>query len=431
MRSSLPKVLHRLAGLPLVGHVLSSGRALGVSRTVVVIGPAMDEVAAEVAPATTVVQKERLGTAHALLQARKALEGFTGTVLVLYGDTPLISVPTLEALVRERAAPDNPALVALGFDADDPTGYGRHVVGDNGCLADIIEHRDATPAQRAIRRCNSGVMAFDGAVLFDILDRIGNDNVRGEYYLTDAVRIANAMGRICRAVEGPEEEFLGVNSRVELARAETLFQDRMRRKALEDGATLVAPETVFFSWDTCLGRDVTVHPFVTFGPGVCVEDNATIRSFCHLEGARIAAGAEIGPYARLRPGAEIGPNARVGNFVEIKKSTLEEGAKVNHLSYIGDARVGAGANIGAGTITCNYDGFGKYHTDIGRGTFVGSNSALVAPVRIGDGAMIGAGSTITRDVPGGALALTRASQETLDGWATGFRERRSGNGPRR
>lgn len=423
MCSAQPKVLHSLAGRSLVGHVLAVAGSVSPERTVVVIGPGMDAVAKAVSPHPTATQSERLGTAHAVMQAREAFEGFEGTILVLYGDTPLVTPETLARLVEARHGADDPAVVVLGFEARDPTGYGRLLQTDDECLEAIVEHKDATEAQRAVCLCNSGVMALDGSVAFDFLEKIGSDNAKGEFYLTDIVDIARAHGRVCRAIVGDESEFLGINSRSELARAEAIVQDCLRTRAMAQGATLVAPETVFFSWDTVLGRDVVVSPFVTFGPGVTIGDNVHIKGFCHLEKCKVEAGAQIGPYARLRPDAHIGRDAHVGNFVEIKNAEVETGAKVNHLTYIGDARIGARSNIGAGTITCNYDGFKKHHTHIGQDAFIGSNTALVAPVVIGDGAIVGAGSTITTAVAPGALSLTRAPQKTIDGWAAKFRDR--------
>lgn len=422
MKSALPKVMHPIAGRPMVSHLLSTVEVLGVDETVVVVGPGMETVAAAVAPHPVVVQADRLGTAHAVAQARAALTGFEGDVLVLYGDTPLLTPETLARMVQARHAEPEPAVVVLGFRPADPGAYGRLVVDGEG-LAAIVEPKDATPEQLAIPLCNSGVMCIDGARLFDLLDRIGNDNAKGEYYLTDIVALARADGLTCAVVEGEEAELLGVNSRAELARAEAAAQDRLRAAAMADGATLVAPETVFFSHDTVLGRDVVVQPHVVFGPGVTVGDAVTIKGFCHFEDCAIADGATVGPYARLRPGAAVGEGAHIGNFVEIKKAIVEPGAKVNHLTYIGDARVGAGANVGAGTITCNYDGFLKHHTDIGPGAFIGSNSALVAPVRVGEGAIVAAGSVITSDVEPGALAVARGRQESRPGWAARFRER--------
>ncbi|SDE95766.1 bifunctional UDP-N-acetylglucosamine diphosphorylase/glucosamine-1-phosphate N-acetyltransferase GlmU [Rhodospira trueperi] len=420
MRSRRPKVSHPLAGRPLLGHVLDTLDAVGVGRRVVVVGPNMPQVEAIAAPHPTVPQTERLGTAHATLQARLALDDPSGTVLILYGDTPLIRPETLRAMVEAR---DNAAVVVLGFRAVDPTGYGRLVTGADGALEAIVEHKDASEAQRAITLCNSGVMAVDGRLLFPLLDRVGNDNAKGEYYLTDIVALARADGHRCAVVEGDEAEMLGINDRAQLAAAERVVQDRLRAAAMAGGVTMTDPGSVILSMDTRFGQDVTVGPFCVFGPGVTVGDDVEFKGFCHLEGCVIEAGATVGPYARLRPAAVIGEGAHIGNFVEVKKATVEAGAKVNHLTYIGDARVGAKANIGAGTITCNYDGFAKHHTDIGAGAFIGSNSALVAPVKIGDGAIIGAGSAISRDVPADALSLTRAPQDTREGWAAKFRSR--------
>ncbi len=419
MKSALPKVLHPVLGRPMVGHVVAGAQSLGVGATVVVIGADMPELAAAVAPHATVEQVDRLGTGHAVAQARALLDGFMGTVLVLYGDTPLITEATLRHLVAAHAEA-GAGVSVLGFRAADPGAYGRLVVDGDGLQA-IVEAKDATPEQLSIDLCNSGVMAVDGAALWGWLDRIDNANAKGEYYLTDVVALARADGRQCLAVEGAEEEFLGVNSRAELAVAERIAQDRMRAAAMAEGATLIDPTSVHFSWDTRLGRDVVVGPFTVFGPGVTVGDGVEIKGFCHFETCTVAAGATVGPYARLRPGAAIGEGAHIGNFVEIKKAVIEPGAKVNHLSYIGDARVGTKANVGAGTITCNYDGFGKYHTDIGAGAFIGSNSALVAPVKVGDGAIVGAGSVVTRDVPADALVTARGDEQVKHGWAARFR----------
>lgn len=419
MKSDLPKVLHPILGRPMVGHVIATAQAVSPQQTVVVVGPGMEAVTKAVAPHPTAVQTDRLGTAHALQQAQAALDGFAGTVLVLYGDTPLITAETLSVMVAERERLDAGAVV-LGFCPAEPGAYGRLVTGDSGLEA-IVEAKDATSDQLAIPLCNSGVMALDGARLWDWLGRIGNDNAKGEYYLTDLVALARADGRVCSVVEGEESALIGVNSRVELAQAEAIAQDRMRRQAMENGATLIDPATVHFSWDTRLGRDVTVGPHTVFAPGVTIADGVEIKGFCHFEKCVVASGAILGPYARLRPGADIARDAHIGNFVEIKNATVEAGAKVNHLTYIGDARVGSKANIGAGTITCNYDGYGKYHTDIGAGAFIGSNSSLVAPVRIGDGAIIGAGSVIVREVPADALGVTRGDLKITDGWAARFR----------
>lgn len=423
MKSDLPKVMHPVAGRPMIQHLMDTIGQLSPEKVVAVIGPGMDCVAEGVHPAATVVQQERLGTGHAVLQAKAALGQFDGDVLVLYGDTPLITRETLEKMLAERRGPKQPAVVVLGFKPADPGHYGRLVVGAEGLKA-IVEWKDATAEQREIPLCNSGVVAIDGSRLWSLVDRIGNDNAKGEYYLTDVVALARADGANCSFVLGEPEELLGVNSRAELATAEAIVQGRLRAAAMDAGATLVDPASVTLSWDTRLGRDVMVWPQVIFGPGVVVGDHVTIKGFCHFERCTIADGAEIGPFARLRPGAEIGEDAHIGNFCEVKKAVVERGAKVNHLTYIGDARIGAGANIGAGTITCNYDGFNKSFTDIGEGAFVGSNTSLVAPVKVGDRAIVGAGSVITKEVSVGALAVTRASQMELAGWADRFRERK-------
>jgi bifunctional UDP-N-acetylglucosamine pyrophosphorylase/glucosamine-1-phosphate N-acetyltransferase len=421
MKSSQPKVMHRLADRPMVNHLLDTVRVLAPERVVVVIGPAMETVAAAVAPHPTVVQADRLGTGHAVARAKAALADFDGTILVLYGDTPLISAESLRAMLACRSkGAKAPAVVVLGFRPMEPGHYGRLLVGDDGLDA-IVEYKDATDEQRAVTLCNSGVMAVDGARLFGWIDRLSNGNAKGEYYLTDIVALARADGLTCGFVEGAEEEFLGINSRVELAAAEAIVQNRLRRVAMEGGATLIDPASVHFAWDTRLGQDVVISPHVVFGPGVSVGDRVEIRSFCHLEMASVDADSIIGPFARLRPGAQIGPGAHIGNFVEIKNATVEVGAKVNHLTYVGDARIGAGANIGAGTITCNYDGYRKSFTDVGAGAFIGSNSSLVAPVKIGDGAVVGAGSVITKEVAPGALAVARGTQMELSGWAERFR----------
>ena len=425
MKSSQPKVMHRVAGTPMVGHVVRTAEALGPQRIVVVVGPAMEGVAAAVAPHPTVLQADRLGTGHAVSMAREHLQDFAGTVLVLYGDTPLVRPETLRRLAAALERPERPAVAVLGMRPSDPGAYGRLVTAGEGALEAIVEAADATPEQRRIGLVNAGFMVVDGRRLFELLDRVGNANSKGEYYLTDLVAVARAAGLPCAYVEGEEEDALGVNSRAELAVAEGLMQRRLRAAAMAGGATLIDPASVFLSLDTVLGRDVVVEANVVFGPGVRVADDVEIRAFSHLEGVTIAAGARIGPFARLRPGAEIGRDAHIGNFVEVKNATVEDGAKVNHLSYIGDARVGAKANIGAGTITCNYDGFLKHRTDIGAGAFIGSNTALVAPVSVGDGAIIGAGSTVTRDVPADAIAVVRGETTTRPGMAKIFRERKA------
>jgi bifunctional UDP-N-acetylglucosamine pyrophosphorylase/glucosamine-1-phosphate N-acetyltransferase len=423
MRSSRPKVLHDVAGRSLLGHVLT---AAANSSIAVVVGPQHDDVAADAhvyAPqAQTFVQAERRGTAHAVLAAKAAIARGADDILVVFGDTPLIHPQTLATL---RAALAGGAAVAvLGFRPADPTGYGRLVTAGGELIA-IVEHADATEQERAIPLCNGGLMAFDGKVALQILERIGNDNRKGEYYLTDAVKIAREMKRKAVALEVTEDEVSGINTKAQLAATEATMQQRLRQAALEAGVTLVAPETVHLAADTKLGKDVTIEPYVVFGPGVTVEDGATVRSFSHLAGARVGKNAIVGPYARLRPGAKLEEGVHVGNFVEVKEATIEAGAKANHLSYIGDSRVGAGANIGAGTITCNYDGAAKHRTDIGKGAFIGSNSALVAPVKIGDGAYVGSGSVITKDVPADALAIGRGRQTVKEGWAKRLRDLKS------
>ena len=417
MNSDLPKVLHPIAGAPMLVHAMQSGAALDPARTVIVAGhgaEAVEKAAKGFDPdAIIVIQSEQLGTAHAVAQAKEALAGFDGDAIVLYGDTPFIRPETLEAMAAARARHD---VVVLGFEAADPARYGRLIMsGDK--LARIVEYKDATKTERAVTLCNSGVVAADARTLFDLIDAVGNDNAAGEFYFTDIVGIANSRGLSATVVTCNEAETLGVNSRAELATAEALFQAEARQTAMEDGVTLTAPETVYFAYDTVIGRDSIVEPNVVFGPGVTVESGATIRAFSHLEGCHVSRGAVIGPYARLRSGAELAVNVKVGNFVEIKNAVLDEGAKVNHLSYIGDASIGAGSNIGAGTITCNYDGVFKHQTTIGADVFIGSNTMLVAPVTVGDGAMTGSGSVITRDVPAGDLAVARARQENKAGFA--------------
>jgi bifunctional UDP-N-acetylglucosamine pyrophosphorylase/glucosamine-1-phosphate N-acetyltransferase len=424
MKSDIPKVLHPLAGQPMVNHALAAAGALGAARCVVVVGPGMEDVERAVAPHATAVQERQQGTADAVLAARDALADFGGesddsAVLVLYADTPLIRTGTLSRMIGARKAGAD--VVVLGFRPDDPAEYGRLLLDDGGGLEAIVEFRDADAAQRAVALCNSGVMAISAARLWDLLDRVGNDNAKGEYYLTDIVALARADGLSCAVVEGDAAELFGINSRNDLAAAEAVWQQTRRAAAMADGATLHDPATVWFSHDTRLGRDVTVGPSVFFGPGVTVADGADIRAFCHLEGAEIGPGATVGPFARLRVGTVIGNGARIGNFVEVKNAVLGEGAKASHLSYVGDASVGAGANIGAGTITCNYDGFLKHKTEIGAGAFIGSNTALVAPVSIGKGALVGAGSTITKNVPDDAIAVARGLQKTRQGAAADYR----------
>jgi bifunctional UDP-N-acetylglucosamine pyrophosphorylase/glucosamine-1-phosphate N-acetyltransferase len=425
MNSDMPKVLHPLAGAPLVAHAIATARALEPARLVVVTGHGAEAVQAAVegiAPeAVCVHQAEQRGTAHAVRQAEAALAGFDGDVIVLYGDTPLIRAETLEAMRAARA--EGAAVVVLGFEAADPGGYGRLVLEDDGALAAIVEAREARPQELAIRLCNSGVIAADRATLFDLLAAVRDDNAKGEFYLTDIVGLARGRGLGAAVITCPEAETLGVNSRADLAAAEAAFQARARSAAMENGATLTDPGSVFFALDTVVGRDVTIGPNVVFGPEVTIESGARIEAFCHLEGCHVSRGAIVGPFARLRPGAELAEDVRVGNFVEVKNAILDEGAKVNHLSYIGDAHVGARANVGAGTITCNYDGVFKHRTEIGAGAFIGSNTALVAPVRVGAGALVAAGSAITADVPDGALALARGRQANKEGLGMRLMER--------
>jgi bifunctional UDP-N-acetylglucosamine pyrophosphorylase / glucosamine-1-phosphate N-acetyltransferase len=422
MKSRMPKVMHEVAGRSMLAHVLAAVESAGAQRIAVVVGPGRDDVAEAARKAIPGVmiffQEERLGTAHAVLAARKALEEPADDVIVAYADTPLIVPGTFAALRAPLAS--GAAIVALGFQAEDPAGYGRLLVSGDG-LAAIREEKDASEAERAVRLCNAGLMAFAGKDILQLLGAIDNKNANGEYYLTDAVEIAVSRGLSTRVVEAPEIEVQGVNDRVQLAAAEKIIQRRLRESAMRGGVTLLHPDSIHFSFDTVLGRDVTVEPHVYFGPGVSVEDGVTIHAFSHLEGATIRSGASVGPYARLRPGAVIGKKAKVGNFVEIKNAGLDEGAKVSHLSYIGDASIGAGANIGAGTITCNYDGIAKHHTVIGAHAFIGSNSALVAPVTIGAGAFVASGSVVTEDVPADALAVARGRQANKPGWATEFR----------
>lgn len=434
MRSSLPKVLHTIGGRSLIAHVLETAGEAGAVQIAVVVGPDHEAVVGEakrVAPQAEVFEQvERLGTAHAVLAARTALMHRPDDILVMFADTPLVRAETLGKL---RAALADGAVVAvLGFTPADPQGYGR-LITQNGELAAIREERDASATERKITLCNGGLMALSGAHALSLLERIGNANAKGEYYLTDAVAIARDMGLRAVAIETSEDDVRGVNTKGQLAEAEAVLQRRLRTVALEAGVTMIAPETVFLSADTKFGKDVTIEPHVVFGPGVTVEDGAVIRSFSHLEGARVGKGARVGPYARLRPGADLGHDVHIGNFVEVKAASIEAGAKANHLAYIGDARVGEGANIGAGTITCNYDGVAKHRTEIGKGAFIGSNSALVAPVKIGDGAYVGSGSVVTKNVPPDSLAVARGEQRVREGWAKRLRERKglakSGKGP--
>lgn len=422
MKSALPKVLHPVAGLPMVHHVLGVAREAGASKAVVVLAKGMDDVAAAVRPAEVAIQDPPLGTGHAVMAARAQLSDFTGRVAVLFADTPLITPANVAAV--EAAMDGGAAIGVLGFRPADAAMYGRLIQNSDGTLERIVEFKDATPEERRVGFCNSGIMIIEGRHLFALLDRVGNNNAQGEYYLTEIVAIARAQGLRVVTAEAAQEEVMGVDHRVALSKAEAIMQRRLREKAMLDGVTLTDPDSVWFSMDTKLGRDVVVGPHVVFGPKVTVADNVQIKPFCHFEDCTIAEGAIIGPYARLRPGAQIGRDVHIGNFVEVKKAVIEDGAKANHLAYIGDARVGAKSNIGAGTITCNYDGFDKHVTDIGAGVFIGSNSSLVAPVKIGDGAMVGAGSVITKNVDANALAVERAELRQVDGYAEKFRAKK-------
>ena len=417
MQSDLPKVLHPLAQVPILAHAIRSARFSDPEKMVIVAGHGFSQVAKaalEFAPDAIVVeQAEQLGTGHAVAQAKSALEDFDGDVIVLYGDTPFISEDTIAAIQSARRSSD---LVVLGFDAADPARYGR-LVTQGDVLDRIVEFKDATPKERAITLCNSGVMAAKASDLFSWIDQVGNSNASGEYYLTDCVGIARSAGKTATVVRCDEAETLGINSRAELASAEAAFQSRMRCEMLDTGITLYAPDTVFFAYDTVIGRDCIIEQNVVFGPDVTIESGATIRAFSHLEGCHVSRDAVVGPYARLRPGAELSEGVKIGNFVEVKNALIAEGSKVNHLSYIGDAEIGKGSNIGAGTITCNYDGVFKHRTTIGDNVFVGSNTMLVAPVTLGDHSMTASGSVITKDVPASDLAIARAEQVNKTGLA--------------
>ncbi len=423
MKSKLPKVMHPLAGRPMISHLMETIKGLEPENVCVVVGDFMDSVSETVSPFPTAVQSERLGTAHAVLAARETIGDFDGDVLVVFGADPLITLSTLENILDVRA--QGAAIAVLGFRPDDPGLYGRLVEDKDGNLEAIVEAKDATDEQLEINFCNSGVMAIDGAVLWNLLEQIGNDNAKGEYYLRDIIDLARADGLTCAVWEGDPDELIGIDSRADLAEAEAILQDRLRSEAMAGGATMTDPTTVFLSYDTVIGADVLIGPNVFFGPGVNIGEGCTINPFSHLEGATVNKGATVGPFARLRPGTNLGGGAKVGNFVEIKNAVIKPAAKIPHLSYIGDAEVGAGANIGAGTITCNYDGFFKSRTVIGKGAFIGSNTALVAPVTIGEGAVVGAGSTISKDVDADALGITRANYRQVDGWAKTNRERKS------
>lgn len=424
MKSSLHKVLHPIAGRPMLLHLLASVGELAPARQVVVVGAGRAQVEQAVAGrgVDIAVQAEQLGTGHAVAQAKAALAGFEGDVLILYGDVPLVKAETMRAMIERLHGADDPACVVLGFRPADAAAYGRIVADADGRIAKMVEYKDASEAERAVDLCNSGLMAVRAADLFALLDRVRNDNAAGEYYLPDIVMLAAADGRASAVIETEAAQVAGVNSRAELAAVEASWQAERRAAAMRDGVTLVAPETVFFAHDTVLARDVTIEPNVVFGPGVTVAEGAVIHAFCHVEGAQIGAGAAIGPYARLRPGAVLAEKVRIGNFVEVKNARLGKGSKANHLSYVGDAQVGEGVNIGAGTITCNYDGYFKHETVIGDRAFIGSNSALVAPVRIGRDAIVAAGSAVSRDVADGELRLVRAEQLVKPGWADRFHD---------
>ena len=425
MRSALPKVLHPIAHAPMIAHVLAAATEVSPEKIVVVVAPDMEAVQKAVAPHRCLIQKKPLGTGDAVKAARVELEDFKGDIVVLFGDAPLVTAGTLRDLQQKRVE-SGAAIVVAGFTPADPTPYGRLITDKAGHLTAIIEASDATPEQRAIGLCNGCIMLFASGKLWPLLEKLRDDNAKREFYLTDCIKLAKAMGDTCIVADMPADEVLGVNTRVELAEAERLMQIRLRRQAMLGGATMIDPATVYLSTDTRIGRDVTIGPNVVIGLGVEIADRAEIRAFCHIEQAKVGEGALIGPYARLRPGTVVGSGAHIGNFVELKNTEVGPGAKINHLSYIGDASVGAKANVGAGTITCNYDGFRKYHTAIGAETFIGSNSALVAPVSIGDGAYVGAGSVITMDVPANTLAVARGRQANVEDWARRFREEQAG-----
>ena len=422
MKSDLHKVLHPIAGHPMLLHLLDSFAELDLKRTVVVVGDKREQLDAALADrgVTTALQEPQLGTAHAALQARAALEGFSGHILVCFGDCPMVRADTVRRLIA--ALNEGAKVAVLGFRPADPLAYGRIIADADGTVSKMVEYKDANAEERACDLCNSGLIVAHSDDMWPLLDAVDNDNAQGEYYLPDVATGAIARGDRVKVIETDADEVAGINSRAELATAEAQWQALKREEAMAGGASLKAPETVFFSWDTELGRDVTVEPNVVFGPGVSVADGATIRAFSHLEGARVGEGCSVGPYARLRPGAVMEKDSKVGNFVEMKKTTLGEGAKANHLTYLGDTEVGAGANIGAGTITCNYDGYFKYKTVIGERAFIGSNSALIAPVRIGADAIVAAGSAVSRDVGDGDLRVVRGDQVVKPGWADRFHD---------
>ncbi len=424
MKSDTHKVLHQIAGRPMLEHLMASVAELGPERTAVVVGAGREQIEAAVGTrAATCLQEPQLGTAHAVQQAEGALQSFVGDVLVLYGDVPFVKASTMRAMLERLHGADKPAAVVLGFEPAEPLAYGRVIADDAGTIIKMVEFKDADEGERACRLCNSGLLAARSEDLFALLARVGNDNAQSEYYLPDIVNIAIADGRTCAVIIADSaDEVAGINSRAELAGAEGRWQAARRLSAMDDGATLIAPETVFFSWDTQVGRDVTIEPNVFFGPGVSIADKVLIRANSHIEGASLASGVKVGPFARLRPGTVLGKNSFIGNFVEVKNAVLGEGAKASHLTYLGDATIGAGANIGAGTITCNYDGYFKYKTVIGPGAFIGSNSSLIAPVTIGADAIVAAGSAVSRDVAAGELRMVRAEQLVKDGWADRFHD---------
>lgn len=423
MKSALPKVLHPVGGRAMLGLIMDALNGMGCSQIVVVRSKEQEAVEAfvRIEGGVTAIQDPPLGTGHAALSAKDALIGFTGDVIVLYADNPLLSPQTLARLAGARAEAD---IALMGFKPSDPAAYGRLILNKDGGLDDIVEAKDCSPEQLKINFVNAGGFVLDASLLFSLLADVKNDNAQGEYYLTDIIKLARARGKWCVAIEAPVDDVRGVNSRNELADVEAIFQTRQRQKFMSVGVTLLDPATVYFSHDTQIAQDVTIGQNVVFGPKVKVAANVTIKPFCHFENCTIAEGAIIGPFARLRPGADIGRDVHIGNFVEVKNAKIEDGAKANHLTYIGDARVGAGSNIGAGTITCNYDGFDKHFTDIGADVFIGSNTSLVAPVKIGDGSTTGAGSVITKDVPAHALSVERAKQIDIDGWSTKFRAKK-------
>jgi len=422
MKSDLHKVLHPIAGRPMLLHLMASVDELNPAKKVVIVGDKADQLEAALAgSAELAVQDPQLGTGHAVQQGEGALAGFEGDVLILYGDVPFVPTATMQAMIDRLNAPDTPAVVVLAFEPADAQQYGR-VITEGDYVTKMVEHKDATDAERAVRLCNSGLMAAKSADLFALLARVTDDNAAKEFYLVDIVNIANADGRHCAVVVTDPYDVAGINSRGELAAMEGEWQARRRVQAMADGASLIAPDTVWFAWDTQLGRDVTIEPNVFFGPGATIADNVKIRANCHIEGAIVGTGCEVGPFARLRPGTILGEKAKIGNFVETKKAVLGKGAKANHLTYLGDVTVGAGANIGAGTITCNYDGYFKYKTEIGENAFIGSNSALIAPVKIGRDAIVAAGSAVTRDVADGELRLVRGEQLVKPGWADRFHD---------